>query len=295
MDLNRLKMFYYVAQAESLTHSEINLTRSGISRHISILEHQLRVKLFKRHPRKLILTQEGEMLYNSVHKIMGDIEKALNEIKENHRAPSGNITIYTHSGWSSSILIRLVSDFNKIYNKINVSVIAGDSIPDFSLSSTHIAILPTTLPQKNLIQEKLFSFKMKLCASRAYIETYGVPKTLSELDSHCILAYGEHKHHLPIANWHLSLGMPEGEKRQPAIMINSLYYAVEQGYGIAPVCRPLINESDNLVDVLPEYLSQEIGVYYIYPKHLEKFERITLFCAYLKETIKEMFGNKVII
>ena len=61
MDLDKLRVFHAVAHAGSFTHAgeQLALSQSAVSRQISALEDDLRVPLFTRHARGLILTEQG--------------------------------------------------------------------------------------------------------------------------------------------------------------------------------------------------------------------------------------------
>ena len=64
MDWDRLRIFLLVANKGSLTDAskQLNLSQSSISRQIKKLEDSLKVVLFHRHPRGLLLTEQGELL-----------------------------------------------------------------------------------------------------------------------------------------------------------------------------------------------------------------------------------------
>ena len=66
MDWDKLRIFHAVAEAGSFTHAgdKLNLSQSAVSRQISALEDSLKVPLFHRHARGLILTEQGELLYH---------------------------------------------------------------------------------------------------------------------------------------------------------------------------------------------------------------------------------------
>ena len=65
MDWDKLRVFHAVADAGSLTHAgdRIRLSQSAVSRQIRNLEESLSVTLFHRHARGLILTEQGELLF----------------------------------------------------------------------------------------------------------------------------------------------------------------------------------------------------------------------------------------
>jgi DNA-binding transcriptional LysR family regulator len=65
MDWDKLKIFHVVAEASSFTKAStvLNLSQSAISRQIQSLEQDLKIQLFERHARGLILTDNGEYLF----------------------------------------------------------------------------------------------------------------------------------------------------------------------------------------------------------------------------------------
>ena len=58
MDWDKLKIFHTVAEAGSFTKAStiLNLSQSAISRQIQSLEKDLKIHLFERHARGLVLT-----------------------------------------------------------------------------------------------------------------------------------------------------------------------------------------------------------------------------------------------
>ena len=67
MDWDRLKTFYHVATAGSISKAmgTIHLSQSAITRQIQSLEHSLKTKLFKRHTKGITLTEQGSYLSNT--------------------------------------------------------------------------------------------------------------------------------------------------------------------------------------------------------------------------------------
>jgi len=67
MDWDKLRIFHAVADAGSLTHAgdKLNLSQSAVSRQVRGLEDQLNTNLFHRHARGLILTEQGELLFDA--------------------------------------------------------------------------------------------------------------------------------------------------------------------------------------------------------------------------------------
>ena len=67
MDWDKLRIFHAVADAGSLTHAgdTLHLSQSAVSRQIRALEESLNTTLFRRHARGLLLTEQGELLFEA--------------------------------------------------------------------------------------------------------------------------------------------------------------------------------------------------------------------------------------
>ena len=64
MDLKQLRTFRAVAELGSLSKAadRLRAAQPALSRHIKLLEHELRVELFVRNGRGMLLTSAGRML-----------------------------------------------------------------------------------------------------------------------------------------------------------------------------------------------------------------------------------------
>ena len=100
MDWDKLRIFHAVAEAGSFTHAgeSLNLSQSAVSRQISALEDSLRVALFHRHARGLILTEQGELLYRTAHEVFGKLAMTEALLTESKDRPSGRLKITTTVG-----------------------------------------------------------------------------------------------------------------------------------------------------------------------------------------------------
>ncbi len=92
MDWDKLRIFHAVAEAGSFTHAGevLNLSQSAVSRQISSLEQDLRVPLFRRHARGLILTEQGELLYRTARDMLAKValtEAMITEAKDRPKGP----------------------------------------------------------------------------------------------------------------------------------------------------------------------------------------------------------------
>ncbi len=278
MDVNKLKTFYYVALEGSYQKASVYLgvKTPYISKHITFLEKSLKFKLFKRSHRSLILTDKGQELLDYVHIIINQIEK-IKEITNLDNKHDDIIRIVTTTGITSLWLIGKLKEFTELYPKYKLRIITVDEKIDVSTHYADVAILPKIDPNPNIIQKKLYTFHMKLFASKAYLEKFGTPKTLSDLDNHPLIGfYHNEMGYRGNVDWHLKRGIKNEAARIPYLVINSavgLYAAASCGMGITISSEELVHIVESLgaedtqisgaglVNVLPSE-SVEIPVYF---------------------------------
>ncbi len=84
LDWDKLRIFHAAAEAGSFTHAaeSLHLSQSAISRQVSALESDVGCKLFHRHARGLILTEQGELLYRTAHDVLMKLETVKIQLTE---------------------------------------------------------------------------------------------------------------------------------------------------------------------------------------------------------------------
>ncbi|MEX0591469.1 MAG: LysR family transcriptional regulator, partial [Xanthobacteraceae bacterium] len=113
MDWDKLKVFHVVADAGSFTHAgeTLGLSQSAVSRQISALEQELKVPLFHRHARGLILTEQGELLFRTVHEVFIKLEAMRTMLTDSKEKPNGELKITTAVGLGSYWLSPRLGEF----------------------------------------------------------------------------------------------------------------------------------------------------------------------------------------
>ncbi len=233
MNLDKLRIFHHAGMAKSFTNCGLHLSPSAISRHISDLEYWLKVKLFVRHPKGMTLTPEGEKLLETCHTVFKELEGIKSVISLDTEKPEGLIKITTPSGWIGTIIVRLIKPFLNDNPAIRLSIKSFDGVPDFSRREADVALLPFIHDDSELLAEKLLTLNLGLFASPDYLLQHGTPKTVEDLKDHQLISYGDHDHPMLHINWHMELGMPKGQKHEPYLTVNNLYYAAEAGRAFA--------------------------------------------------------------
>ena len=105
MDWDKLRVFHAVADAGSLTHAgeQLDLSQSAISRQIRGLEEQLQATLFHRHARGLLLTEQGELLYEATLSMTKRLNMAAARIRDSKDEVHGDLRVTATDTGDSSI------------------------------------------------------------------------------------------------------------------------------------------------------------------------------------------------
>ncbi len=291
---DKLKTFYYVAKCMSFTKTgtQLNISQSSISRQMAILEDRLGYQLFKRLPRGLALTSNGELLFDNVKKMFSYAELAQNQLQESHKEPSGNLSIGANVGLVDTWLYQAIPGFLKKYPKINCSICSKDGALDVESLELHVALQPYLPNKPGMIQNLLMTWNRRLYASRDYLEKYGTPRTVSDLKNHQLIGFGTESIHLfENINWHLSLDKSNGKVLIPYLSANSvraIFHFGNSGLGIISYSQesPLLRGS-NLVEVLPEIKGPAFDIYFTYPEQLADIKRIEALEIYLQDYVKQ--------
>jgi DNA-binding transcriptional LysR family regulator len=291
MDWDKLRIFHAVADAGSFTHAghELNLSQSAVSRQISALEEDLRVPLFHRHARGLILTEQGEVLYRTAHDVFTKLAAAKTRLMDSKEKPSGELRITTTVGLGSVWLTPRIKEFMELYPDIQVQLLLEDEELDLSMREADVAIRLRRPTQPDLIQRKLFTVHHHVYASVDYVRQHGIPKSAADLDKHKILIF-QGVSYLTYLTLLLSAGRPENDMRIPALRVNSAYglrRAVQAGAGIAILSDYLVAPDMNLVQIELDVETPEFDTYFVYPEELKDTKRVTVFRDFLVAKARE--------
>ena len=283
LDWDKLRVFHAAAEAGSFTHAAetLRLSQSAISRQVSALEQDVGVALFHRHARGLVLTEQGEMLYQTAHEVLMKLETVKSRLTEAKDRPSGPLRVTTTVGLGSGWLTERVQEFLDLYPEIQLQLLLANEELDLTMRQADCAIRLRQPQQPDLIQRKLFTVHFHLYASPSYIKKLGAPRSIEELDQHRLVTFGEPvPYHLADMNWLEIAGRPEGAKRAASLQINnimSIKVAVQRGAGIAMLPDYIVDKDSGLVQVMPETEVPSFDTYFCYPDAMKNQAKLHAF------------------
>lgn len=290
LDWDKLRLFHAVAEAGSFTEAAKKLSQSQpvLSRHIRALEESLGAALFHRHARGLVLTHEGERLFETTHSFADRIESTVHEINEGQSTARGPLTVTTTVSFGSIWLAHRLPRFFARYPEMRLHLLLSDDDLNLSARQAEVGIRFHESVQADLIQRRLLAVQHNLYASKTYLDAHGVPQRIEDLRSHKVIAYGTPVP-LPIqdVNWVLHALDPK-QPIEPVLTINNIYgvkQAVLAGVGIAALPEYMARADLGLVHILPEVKGPRFQTYLVYPMELKGSQRVLALRDFLLEEV----------
>ena len=291
MDWDKLRIFHAVADAGNLTHAgdTLHLSQSAVSRQIRALEESLGTTLFHRHARGLILTEQGELLFEATSSMNRRLETAAARIRDSEEEVYGVLRVTTTFGFGTLWLApRLVKLYEK-FPDLKVDLMLEERVLDLPMREADVAIRMKEPSQADLIRRRLMNIRMRLYATPEYLAAAGTPHRMEDLASHRLISQNPDTATQVAAGAILVQSLMAVDVRS-SLTVNS-YFGVLQGVinhiGIGVLPDYLTEDFPNLVRVLPDIESGEVPVFLAYPEELRQSRRIAAFRDFVMQEIME--------
>ena len=289
MDWDKLRIFHAVADAGSLTHAgdTLHLSQSAVSRQIRALEESLGTTLFHRHARGLILTEQGELLFEATSSMARKLDGASARIRDSEEHAFGELKVTTTVGfgtlWLAPRLVKLYENFPDL----KIDLILEERVLDLPMREADLAIRMKEPSQSDLIRRRLLNIRMRLYATQEYLDHAGIPDSIEDLTSHRLICQKPDQPQVAAGARLIQTVM--AQNITSTLTVNN-YFGVLQsvlanvGIGVLP--DYLTADHDRLVRVLPDTESGEVPVFLAYPEELRQTRRVAVFRDFVLQEIQ---------
>jgi len=285
MNFDGISEFVYVAETTSFTQAakKLNISTAHVSRRITALEQRLNVKLLYRTTRKVSLTQEGQLFYQHCRSVLDGIEEAERVVTNLQQKPQGHIKLTAPVTYGEQKILPLVNDFIQQHSEVQVSAYLSNQKVDMVEQGFDLAIRLGKLADSTLMAKKLGSRTNYLCASPQYLEKYGMPHSLSELNDHsCLLGTLDY--------WRFKVaGKEKTIKVKGSLRYNNgtgLTDAALKGLGIVQLPDYYVKDfiaQGKLLPLLSQFQEADEGIWAVYPHNRQLSPKIRALVDYLSE------------
>lgn len=266
--------------------ARLGLSTSAASRHVADLESHLQTRLLNRTTRRVSLTESGRAFYERSVQLLADLEEAEQEASRAAVVPRGTIKLTTSVNFGVRHVAPAIAAFMLGHREVRFDVSLADRIVDLVEEGFDLGIRVGGPGAENLVARKLGQTRLVPCASPAYLEAHGSPRTPEDLARHNCFTY---EYVTPHNLWRFR--DPSGAERavrvEGSLHSNNgdlLAEAAVHGGGIvfepAFIVGPDVR-SGRLVPLLQEFVPPPVPIYAVYPSRKHLSAKVRLFVDFL--------------
>lgn len=191
ISLESVRIFMRAAESGSFSAAgrSLRMSPSVVSYRVQALETHLNCRLVNRTTRRMNLTDAGRVFYEHCLDIIESVERAEGSVTEASGAtPRGTLKVTAPLGLGRRVVSELAAKYRKLHTETDVHLRLSDHLLDLVQESIDIAIRLAQLRDSTFTLRKIADIDRVLCASPAYLEKRGTPKSPTDLLSHsCLL------------------------------------------------------------------------------------------------------------
>lgn len=281
--IETLRTFVRVVEMGSLSAvaREINASQSTVSRQVTQLEEHFGVRLFHRTTRHLSLTDDGQSLHDHAVGVLEMVENMEAALGQHKTSPAGHVRVATPVSLGLSLMHRVPSLMAR-YPGLSVELVMEDHAADMIEEGLDLAVRSGEVVNLSLIKRSLGTVVRVAVAAPAYLERRGSPRLPADLSAHdCIV----HRVVPSDSDWRLI-----GPGGTVSIAVHGMlstnnHEAVRAaalgglGIGLLPEYQVIDDiDAGRLRRVLPDYTSEALPAYLVYPsrRHLPPRTRVVI-------------------
>ena len=168
------------------------ISTAAISRHVSRLEAKLGVALLRRTTRRLTLTELGEQYYQDVKKTFTELRDAELALSGDGEA-SGLLSVMSGRYYAMRCLLPRLGEFMAQNPHLRIKLELAERFPDLTTEKIDLIFGVSMDGPDDLVRRRVTDTRYVLCASPAYLENYGLPKTPDDLPHHRYISHSMRK------------------------------------------------------------------------------------------------------
>jgi DNA-binding transcriptional LysR family regulator len=292
--IEAMRIFVRVAEQASFTRTaeSLGVPKASISMAVQQLESSLGTRLLHRTTRKVQMTQDGMTYYERCKDVLAEIDDLQSMFQRERQSLRGRLRVDMPSGVARLHIIPQLPRFLESHPQLEIELSCTDRLVDPIEEGFDCVLRVGALRDRRLIARPLGSLRIINCASPAYLERRGIPRTLEDLAGHQLIHYvttlgarsGGFEY--PSVRGYRSLQMPG------AVVVNSSgAYTAACLAGLGLIQAPEIGLREllargELVEVLPELRAEPMPASLLYAHRRNLSKRVRVFMDWLSEILK---------
>ena len=191
IDYDDVKCFLAVAETGGLSRAAQRLatSKSVVSRRITRLEQEVRVRLLTRNIRGVVLTEAGEALRLRAGSAFDELDGALLDAARHQEELTGLLRITAPIAFGTTHLAPMLTAFMDAHPRLRIDLSLSDRRADILTDGYDLAVRMGALPDSALIARRIAPLRLAILASPAYLKQRGFPTRPRDLADHDCIVY----------------------------------------------------------------------------------------------------------
>lgn len=294
-----LRVFARVVEYQSFTKAagSLRVPRSTVSMAVKELEDRVGARLLRRTTRSVAPTNDGTAFYERCLRLIADYEEVEGPFRASAARLRGHLRVNVPGRIGRLIIAPALPDFFARYPDITLELGVTDRTVDLQAEGIDCVIRVGELGSSNLIAKRVSEISIVNCASKTYIDRYGLPRRPQDLKRHRIVAYVPPTSDKP-EPWEFvhaggvrSMSVPATIAVDNAEMLIACCLA---GLGLIQVpaydVRDHIDRGE-LVELLPRHRPAPMPIHIVYPHRRHLSGRLQAFIEWASELLRSQTGE----
>ncbi|MGE9553743.1 LysR family transcriptional regulator [Erwinia amylovora] len=289
-----MQVFVRIAERGSFTQAaqDLQIPRATVTTLLKRMEARIGTRLLDRTTRTVTLTDDGRRFYRNCVRLLADMEEA--ETQFRNTVPKGLLRVNMQGTLAKHFVVPALGDFMARYPDIRLQISEDDRFVDLVREGIHCVLRAGNLQDSSMVARRVTLLEQITVASPGYLEKYGVPESLEELEGHYAVNYisSATGRAMPLE---FNVGDALKTVQLPDLVtVNGadLYTAASlAGMGIVQLPRYRVLQELNekkLVSVLPGLLPPPIPVSVLYPQSRHLSQRVRVFVDWISNVFQSI-------
>jgi len=274
---DELRTFVEVARDGSLSGAarRLGLTQPTVGRHIDALEAALASTLFTRSPRGLAPTPAALAL--APHgEAMATAAAALARTASGEAAADrGTVRVTASEVVGCEVLPPILAAFHAEHSGIGVELALTNRNEDLSRRDADIAVRMVRPTQRGLLARRIGASRVALYAHRNYLARFGEPRSLTDLQNHCLIGFDrDNRSFRSAGEFARRLSREDFGFRCDSDLAQLA--ALRAGVGVGGCQENIARRTPELLAVLPNAIQYALEVWMVMHEDLKTTRRVRL-------------------
>ena len=295
--LGSIVAFVRVAELGSFAKAAkaLGISSSAVSKSVARLEDRLELRLFQRTTRALSLTEEGRLLFQTCNRVLAELDKAEQSLRERATTPSGVLKVEFPAALGRLKIVPALGALTRKYPALQIEASFEDRLTDLVDAGLDAVVRIGEPRDSRLMVRRVGAIRYIVCAAPSYIEAHGKPHSPDDLGRFACIRRVQHGN-ASYAPW--KFASPQDGKLFDREVAGTLSFdsndaivdAGLAGDGLVQLhtymAEPYL-KSGQLVQVLTEYAADGPPISVLFPSNRHLTPKVRVFIDFIASILTD--------